>query len=79
MFTMRHSGSRSPNGRLRDLPPRARGGDVAWLKRAEMTQGCCSSVGNSVTDLRLRMAQSRLRSDLTPSHWSIAALLSGAR
>ncbi len=78
MFAMRHSGSRSPNGHLRELPARARGGNVAWLKRAEMSHGVLLLGGNSVTDLRLRMAQSRLRSDLTPSHWSVAGLLSGA-
>jgi len=75
MFAMRHSGARAPNKQVREAKPRRGEGNVAWLKRTEMSQGVLLVGGTALTDFRLRVAQSRLRSDLTPSHWSGAALL----
>jgi hypothetical protein len=74
MFAMRHSGARSPNPQVREAKPKRGEGNVAWLKRSEISQGVLLIGGAALTDLRLRVAQSRLRSDLTPSHWSVAAL-----
>lgn len=77
MFAMRHSGARAPNPHVREERATRRLGNVAWLKRSGMTNGVLLLGGTAVTDIRLRVAQSRLRSDVSPSHWSIAAILTG--
>lgn len=77
MFAMRHSGARSPNRNVRhDRPPRKLG-NAGWLSGTNITQGVLLVGAAGASDLRLRVAQSRLRSDLTPSHWSMAGLLDG--
>jgi hypothetical protein len=51
--------------------------NIGWLKPhwREDRVGLLLVGGTSLADFRLRVAQSHLRSDLTPSHWSHAALL----
>jgi hypothetical protein len=78
MFAMRHSGARAPNRQVREAKPKRGEGNVAWLRRSELSQGVLLIGGTDLADFRLRVAQSRLRSDLTPSHWSAACLISGS-
>lgn len=57
-------------------------GNRAWLKRIIKenkfgNNGLLLIGGNSVADFRLRVAQSYLRHDLTPSYWSLVGILSG--
>src|SRR5690606_38310655 len=51
--------------------------NIGWLKPhwREDRVGLLLVGGTSLVDFRLRVAQSHLRSDLTPSHWSHVALL----
>jgi hypothetical protein len=57
-------------------------GNQAWLKRVRQENkygdagGLLLIGGNSVVDFRLRVAQSYLRYDLTPSYWSQVGILS---
>ena len=78
MFAMRHSGAGAPNPQVREEPAEDGEGNLAWLERVGMGQGVILLGGSSLTDVRLRFAQSRLRADLTPSHWSVAGLLDGS-
>jgi len=57
---------------------RADGQDnIAWLRAQWKTAGVGILLlgGTALVDFRLRVAQSHLRDDLTPSHWSHVALL----
>ena len=78
MFAVRHSGARSTNEQVRAQDPSDGEGNAAWVERSGVTQGVLLVGGSGLTDFRLRVAQSRLRSDLSPSHWSIAAILTGS-
>ena len=49
----------------------------AWLRRAKATRGILLVGGASLTDFRLRVAQSHLRRDLMPSFWSFAGWYDG--
>lgn len=56
-------------------------GNRAWLRRVtkenELTEsGLLLLGGNSVVDFRIRVAQSYLRHDLTPSYWSLVGIIS---
>jgi hypothetical protein len=58
--------------------PRQRAEDnVSWIERHTGLDDVCVLLlgGSSNWDFRLRVAQSHLRDDLTPSHWSHVALL----
>src|SRR5207253_6099382 len=46
-----------------------------WLKGTEIQEGIILLGGTSVSHFRLRVAQSHLRNDLTPSCWSQAGIL----
>ncbi|CAN5781253.1 hypothetical protein BH23CHL7_BH23CHL7_06840 [soil metagenome] len=50
-------------------------GNVAWLGRSDLRTGILLLGGTSLADFRVRFAQAQLRSDLTPSHWSMCGLL----
>jgi hypothetical protein len=50
-------------------------GNVAWLGRSDLRTGILLLGGTSLADFRVRVAQAQLRSDLTPSHWSMCGLL----
>jgi len=75
MIPSRESPVSEPNERLQELPPREGETNSAWLGRCLVKQGILLLGGSSLADFRLRVAQSQLRSDLTPSYWSLAALL----
>src|SRR4051794_31865047 len=76
MMITRESPATDPNAKLQSLPPQAGEGNVAWLARAPLQEGLLLLGGTSLVDFRLRFAQSVLRSDLTPSYWSVAGVVS---
>jgi len=75
MLSMRGSTASAPNRGLSELPAEAGETNSAWLRRAGASEGILLLGGASVVDFRLRVAQSALRDDLTPSHWSLAGIL----
>jgi hypothetical protein len=75
MLSMRGSTAAGPNRGLTELAPKADESNAAWLGRAGATEGILLLGGAGVADFRLRYAQSALRDDLTPSHWSLAGIL----
>lgn len=68
-----------PNPKFEERQRKARQNNVQWL--AEHARpgrpGIVLLGGTGVVDFRLRVAQSRLRADLTPSHWSHCLLVDG--
>lgn len=75
MIPARESPAGSANEQLRELPAEPAEGNVAWLNRCELKAGVLLLGGSSLADFRLRVAQSQLRSDLSPSYWSLVGLL----
>lgn len=75
MIPTRESPVSAPNEQLQALPPEEGEGNVAWFGRLEQKAGIVLLGGTSLVDFRLRVAQSQLRSDLTPSYWSLAGLI----
>lgn len=80
MLNIRSSGASKPNDtRFRESCREAGENNVQWLNRNVGAAGDNVLVlllgGRSRQAFRLRVAQSHLRHDLTPSHWSHAALL----
>jgi len=71
----RESPVSSPNDELQELAPQDGEGNVAWFKRSDLKVGVVMLGGTSLVDFRLRVAQSALRSDLTPSYWSVCGLI----
>lgn len=68
------------NKELKREPARRREGNKAWLKRVISANGFDSRGlilvgGNSVADFHIRVSQSSLRHDLTPSYWSMVGIL----
>jgi hypothetical protein len=51
-------------------------GNAAWLDRSDIRAGILLLGGTSLADFRVRVAQSQLRRDMTPSHWSMCGLIS---
>jgi hypothetical protein len=51
--------------------------NVALLKQFGISEGVLLVGGTSISDFRLRVAQSHLRHDLLPSYWSTVGILSG--
>jgi hypothetical protein len=76
MIPSRESGATTPNSDIRPLPARRREGNVAWLARSGLSEGVVLLGGTSLLDFRVRVAQSQLRGDITPSYWSLCGLLS---
>ena len=76
MFAIRHSGAAAPNSQVSEQPSKRAEGNLAWLERTGVAEGVLLLGGSQLTDVRLRVAQSRLRSDISPSHWSFAGLIS---
>lgn len=77
MNPIRESGATAPNADLRRLKPNPREGNRAWLQRCGLQEGIILLGGTSLLDFRLRVAQSQLRGDLTPSYWSLCGILTG--
>lgn len=84
MISFRGSSALQPSSRCIAAPRGPSQTNDAWL-RAQIDGLADDDVpasfvvllgGISVYDFRLRVAQSHLRSDLTPSHWSHAAMIS---
>ncbi|CAN5789703.1 hypothetical protein BH24CHL6_BH24CHL6_08510 [soil metagenome] len=75
MIPSRESPTSESNELLAEVAPRGGEGNAAWLERCSTKQGVLLLGGSSVADFRLRVAQSQLRSDLTPSYWSLSGLL----
>ena len=75
MIPSRHSPASSPN---RLLAPGEAGSDqsnLAWLRSGRLRRGILLLGGTSLADFRVRVGQSGLRSDLSPSYWSLCGLL----
>lgn len=69
------------NTKFKKTPAQKGEGNKAWLKRVITenkfdTRGLLLLGGASVADFHIRVAQSSLRFDLTPSHWSQVGVLS---
>ena len=77
-LAIRASNATRPNERFSASPTRGSEGNAGWLRRTGATDGILLLGGSSAADLRLRSAQAPVRSDLTPSHWSLAGILVGA-
>lgn len=75
MISIRESPNTEPNPDLTPLDPQPAEGNAAWLARSPVQHGIVLLGGASLIDFRVRVAQSQLRSDLSPSYWSICGLL----
>lgn len=80
----RQSEARTPNSKLKSRPRRKKETNCHWLARVlddgEKPEGwICLIGGTNLTDFRLRVAQSHVRSDLLPSFWSHAAIVTEAK
>jgi hypothetical protein len=71
----RDSPATTPNTLLTAAVSAAGSSNVAWLRAGRIRQGILLLGGTSLVDFRVRVAQSGLRSDLTPSYWSLCGLL----
>ena len=69
------SASTEPNAKLREEPARDGEGNRKWLARLGDGDGVILIGGTSLADFRVRVAQSSLRDDMFPSHWSLAGIL----
>jgi hypothetical protein len=75
MVTSRRSPTDKANQRLREQSPDFRLNNSDWLAQLENKDGIILLGGTSVADFRVRVAQSRLRSDMMPSFWSLCGIL----
>ena len=78
MITSLNSGAERPNERLEELKREPSEDNVGWLKRAvaETKEGLAFLLvgGAGPYDFAVRVAQSVVRHDRTPSHWSHVAM-----
>ena len=81
MIATRQSGARKENTKLKEQRRRPRQTNSQWLAAAVKQGDGAGRVlllgGNSLTDFRIRIAQSHARQDMLPSFWSHAAILKG--
>jgi hypothetical protein len=75
MAAMRRSQALEANRALQEEKPKATEGNRSWLKSKGDADGVILLGGTSVADFRIRYAQSSLRADLTPGHWSRCGVL----
>lgn len=75
MIPIRQSSAGSPNQSLQEASVKEGQSNSEWLKEIEIQEGIILLGGTSVSHFRLRVAQSHLRNDLTPSCWSQAGIL----
>jgi hypothetical protein len=75
MIPNRESSATAPNTELRRTRSTSRQSNSAWLAEHGLREGVLLLGGASLADFRLRVAQSGLRGDLTPSYWSQCGLL----
>jgi hypothetical protein len=78
MLATRHSNATTANDQLSAVPTDDSESNLAWLRRVGATDGIVLFGGSSVAHFRVRVAQSHLRSDLSPSYWSLAGILTSA-
>lgn len=78
MIPIRQSAAARPNRFLKETPPTVRQSNAEWLRATGVREGILLLGGSSVAHFRLRVAQSHLRRDLTPSCWSFAGILDGS-
>ena len=81
MIPNRESSATSSNSQLRKTRASKKESNSAWLASHDLREGVLLLGGSSLADFRQRVAQSTLRSDLSPSYWSLCGLLieDGAR
>ena len=77
MIPNRESSATRPNADLRKARATLRLSNSAWVAEQGLREGVLLLGGASLLDFRLRVAQSALRGDLTPSYWSMCGLLVG--
>jgi len=85
MISVLQSSAESPSREFRELARQGRQNNIAWLEGvlqaglAGEFSGAYAHIllvgGKGPVDFRLRVAQSQLRHDLVPSHWSHVLLL----
>jgi hypothetical protein len=75
MIPNRESSASRPNADLRKARSSSLQTNSAWLAEQGRVEGVILLGGASLVDFRLRVAQSGLRGDLTPSYWSMCGLL----
>jgi hypothetical protein len=75
MLAIRHSQATAPNAALRDAPARRGETNGAWLRRVRASSGILLLGGSSLAHFRIRVAQSHVRTDLSPSFWSLTGIL----
>lgn len=72
------SGADKANPNLEEVPRRKSEGNLAWMRRAASKDGGGVHLllvgGRDLHSFRLRVAQSHVRDDMTPSAWSHVAL-----
>jgi hypothetical protein len=78
MINILSSDAESPSSLFKETERHAKENNIQWLRRMNLDWNQTVLVmvgGKSLMDFRLRVAQSHVRSDLTPSHWSHVMLL----
>jgi hypothetical protein len=75
VISIRQSAAETSNEKLKEVKPKPKETNSAWLKRVGGTGGLLLLGGASVSDFRIRVAQSHARADLTPSNWSLVGIL----
>jgi hypothetical protein len=75
MIPNRESSATRPNADLRKTRSTLREPNSEWLAEQGLHEGVLLLGGSSLADFRLRVAQSALRGDLTPSYWSLCGIL----
>jgi hypothetical protein len=71
----RDSPATTPNALLTAVTADTRQSNLAWFRGGRLRRGILLLGGTSLADFRVRVAQSGLRRDLSPSCWSMCGLL----
>jgi hypothetical protein len=78
MLGIRRSPDAHSNDLLQELPAEGEETNREWVARTGLDHGVILIGGSSVTDFRVRVAQSHARGDLLPSFWSLAGVMAAA-
>ena len=79
MISVRRSPETQSNPEIKEVPARPKESNGQWLARIGATEGILLLGGTSLADFRIRVAQSHLRQDMSPSLWSLAGILRDGR
>jgi hypothetical protein len=79
MIPNRHSNADKPNAKIQVVNSPSGETNSQWIERTGMKSGVILFGGSSISHFRLRVAQSHVRWDLTPSYWSLAGILLDGR